>query len=88
MSYYWETLYGKDELLAILRSNSAYMLFDCRDDPVSDSMYCSYLSFAKRDYQLYNNGSCLGYTTTAIVEQLLNEGKLVRRKKTLEIVAS
>lgn len=77
MSYYWEILIDKDSVLRHLLSGW-YNLVDCRKEAYARSMREGYPTYIQRRYRMYQNGSCVGYTTPTIVQELLDEGKIIK----------
>jgi hypothetical protein len=73
LDYYWENPIDEQEIVKSLKRG--FVIFDNRFTPdMTEEMRKSYPTFRKWDYQLYQNGNCIGYTTPEVIQSLLDQG--------------
>lgn len=81
---YWEARIGEDALRGYMEG-LGFEVYETENDEGSiEAMRRSYPSYIAHRYQVYNNGSCVGYVEDAVIERLLAGEEWVWRGRRLE----
>jgi hypothetical protein len=71
MTYYWERFINREQLRTYLKQGCE--VFDCSTEGASVEMKQSYPTYEPRDFRVFCNGSCVGYTSREIAQDFLTD---------------